>query len=308
MPKPLFAENERVLCYHGPLLYEAKVIKAEINPEGGNNSGIGKAAQYLVHYKGWKQSWDEWVSESRLLKLSEENLRKQRSINETRRHDGADKCLMKDVKNPELLRPSSILDKGKKTEGRGTKRGRDVGYDLEEEMVKRPHLLIPLPDPLKIQLVDDWEAITRKNQVVTLPRNPNVKTILTEYEQYAINESTSAQAQNLINEVNAGLRVYFDRSLGHCLLYRKERQQYVEIRKKLVDKLPSEIYGAEHLLRLFVNLPEMISHTSMEAEVISIVRDRVMKIMDWLVLEHDRLFQSPYEDTSSAYQKINQSL
>jgi hypothetical protein len=65
-----------------------------------------------------------------------------------------------------------------------------------------------------------------------------------------VDRSTIPQAKNLIKEVNAGLKVYFDRSLGFCLLYRNERQQYIDIRKKFKTKPPSEIYGAEHLLRL----------------------------------------------------------
>jgi mortality factor 4-like protein 1 len=57
----------------------------------------------------------------------------------------------------------------------------------------------------------------------------------------------------------SGLQVYFDRSLGQNLLYRFERPQYAEIRKKYVtgpkvvvgqEKEMSAIYGAEHLLRM----------------------------------------------------------
>lgn len=50
-----YAVNEKVLCFHGPLLYEAKVLKAENwTTENTKNGSIG--AQYFVHYKGWKQS------------------------------------------------------------------------------------------------------------------------------------------------------------------------------------------------------------------------------------------------------------
>ena len=50
-----FTVNERCLCYHGPLIYEAKVLKVRNNTEPTEDeelSGIG----YFVHYKGWKQS------------------------------------------------------------------------------------------------------------------------------------------------------------------------------------------------------------------------------------------------------------
>lgn len=48
-----------------------------------------------------------------------------------------------------------------------------------------------------------------------------------------------------------GIQTYFDRALGYILLYRMERKQYQEIKKKFEDKPLSEIYGAEHLARLF---------------------------------------------------------
>lgn len=48
-----FATNERVLCYHGPLIYEAKVLKVETwEPAPGRAGG----PHYFVHYKGWKQT------------------------------------------------------------------------------------------------------------------------------------------------------------------------------------------------------------------------------------------------------------
>ncbi|KAG0148209.1 hypothetical protein CROQUDRAFT_41727 [Cronartium quercuum f. sp. fusiforme G11] len=278
MVKLGFTENERVLCYHGPLIYEAKVTeewKADTSDPTRR-----KGAHYWVHYRGWKQSWDEWVPEDRLLKLNEENLRKQKELNEARRlKDIPEKSIGKDRLTDG--RVGSTVDKGKKPEGRGTKRSRELGAEPEEEPSKRPHIRIVIPEPLKLQLVDDWEAVTRMNRLVTLPRNPNVSTIFQEYEEYAAQSKSSPQSKNLIREVLAGLKVYFDKSLGHSLLYRYERQQYIDIRKKpeFENTLMSDIYGAEHLLRLFVNLPEMISHTPMDPEVVSIVRDHISDIL-----------------------------
>lgn len=46
-----------------------------------------------------------------------------------------------------------------------------------------------------------------------------------------------------------GLCFYFDNALPNMLLYKNEREQYKEACPN--DILPSTIYGAEHLLRLF---------------------------------------------------------
>lgn len=46
-----------------------------------------------------------------------------------------------------------------------------------------------------------------------------------------------------------GLSCYFDKALPVILLYNNEREQYQEACPNNI--LPSAIYGAEHLLRLF---------------------------------------------------------
>lgn len=54
----------------------------------------------------------------------------------------------------------------------------------EAEYLKRPEVKIVIPDVLKLQLVDDWENVTKNNQLVTLPRKPNVRELLEEYREY----------------------------------------------------------------------------------------------------------------------------
>ena len=65
-----FVEGERVLCFHGPLIYEA-VIKGQMRD---------KVTKYLIHYNGWNKNWDEWVAESRVMKYCEENIKKQKEL------------------------------------------------------------------------------------------------------------------------------------------------------------------------------------------------------------------------------------
>jgi len=55
--KAKFSLNEKVYCFHGPMIYEAKVIKVEKEGE--------ESWKYFIHYQGWNKSWDEWAEESR---------------------------------------------------------------------------------------------------------------------------------------------------------------------------------------------------------------------------------------------------
>lgn len=50
-----FSPNERVLCYHGPLMYEAKILKTIVWDESTSLTGV-VGEHYFVHYKGWKQT------------------------------------------------------------------------------------------------------------------------------------------------------------------------------------------------------------------------------------------------------------
>ena len=71
-PKFKFTEGERVLCFHGSLLYEGKSVKAQITKE--------KSTEYFIHYNGWNKNWDEWVPESRVLKYNQANLQRQKEL------------------------------------------------------------------------------------------------------------------------------------------------------------------------------------------------------------------------------------
>jgi hypothetical protein len=67
-------------------------------------------------------------------------------------------------------------------------------------------------------------------------------------------------------EVVDGIQKYFDAALGSLLLYRFERIQYAEAIKSFAGKSMSEVYGAEHLLRLFGTVhctdSQLLSHAT----------------------------------------------
>jgi len=58
-----------------------------------------------------------------------------------------------------------------------------------------------------------------------------------------------------MEEVLRGLRLYFDKCLGARLLYKIERSQYKQMKIQHEDLSNCEIYGFEHLLRLFGMFP-----------------------------------------------------
>lgn len=134
---------------------------------------------------------------------------------------------------------------------RGQKRTREMEMEKEDDFLRKNEIKLFIPDSLKATLVDDWEYITKNQQLVPLPRNPNVMQILQNYRDSCPKKREGSAESDIFDEVVAGLKLYFDRCLGNILLYRFERQQLLDVKKEWPDKEASEIYGGEHLLRLF---------------------------------------------------------
>lgn len=67
----IFLPGEKVLCYHGSLIYEAKLLKTQVKD---------RSVKYYIHYAGWSKNWDEWVGETRVLKYNDTNVLLQKEI------------------------------------------------------------------------------------------------------------------------------------------------------------------------------------------------------------------------------------
>jgi mortality factor 4-like protein 1 len=46
----MYKKDEKVLCFHHELLYEAKILDSKLSDPADKNSYV----LYKVHYKGWK--------------------------------------------------------------------------------------------------------------------------------------------------------------------------------------------------------------------------------------------------------------
>jgi mortality factor 4-like protein 1 len=142
--------------------------------------------------------------------------------------------------------------------------------ELQEETFQaRRAVKIPMPDNLKSLMVDDWENVTKNLQLVQLPSQKPAGVILDEYlhAQKSVRRLNQAES-DILEEVVQGLKEYFNKALGRLLLYRFEREQLFDIHTQLesatsdlAGKQFADIYGGEHLLRLFGKSLHLASHT-----------------------------------------------
>ncbi|KAK2657552.1 hypothetical protein Ddye_010604 [Dipteronia dyeriana] len=278
----IFSESERVLAYHGPRIYEAKVQKAELRK---------KEWRYYVHYLGWSKNWDEWVGAERLMKHTEENVMKQKALEKKL---GVDKS-SKSGRSAQTKQKSSTdakVDKEdlKSNAAKGKKRKSDSGVE-KDTLSAEKFVKIQIPATLKKQLVDDWEFINQQDKLVKLPRSPTVDEILSKYLQYR--SKKDGMMSDSIGEILKGIRCYFDKALPVTLLYKKERQQYLDV---VLDNIsPSTIYGAEHLLRLFVKLPELLPYVNIEEETLTRLQQKFIDFLKFLQKNHSTFFLSAYD-------------
>nr|CAH8875942.1 unnamed protein product [Trichobilharzia regenti] len=102
---PKYEKGEKLLCFHGPLMYEAKCLDVKVKEDG---------VIYYVHYQGWNKSWDEWVTEKRMFKYNEEGLTKKQEL-ERQMKSGKVKVLRKSELKSQSLPPPEVLEDVERT-------------------------------------------------------------------------------------------------------------------------------------------------------------------------------------------------
>ncbi|KAL9237985.1 hypothetical protein vseg_012469 [Gypsophila vaccaria] len=280
---PLYEEGEAVIANHKGYYYLAKVEKVEFN----------KDWKYFIHYMGWNKSWDEWLGVNHLLKRTEENLKKvshdTKKTND--KYAKIDRISQIQLDAPsglggtKLKNSSSLMSRKRKREHIGNK---EKDNDSIEKLVN-----ISIPLTLKKQLINDFELINHTDKLVRLPRTPNVDEIIEKYRDYR--QKKESVIPESVGEVLSGLCIYFNKALPVLLLYNKERQQYQEsIVEDISCPSPSAIYGAEHLLRLFVKLPALLYELNIEEETLRVLQQILLDFLKFLQKNQSMFCLSSY--------------
>lgn len=200
----------------------------------------------------------------------------------------------------------------------------------EEDFLRRPAVRLFIPDALKSILVDDWEKVTKEQKLAPVPSPTPISQFLNEFYAAEADARRPGSADaDILEEVIAGVREYFNKSLGRILLYRFERQQFYEVHKQIesghgehAGKTLCDMYGCEHLLRLFgellislafatfhssalteelVSMPDLIAHTNMDQQSVSRLREELSKMTQWLAKRINLYLNNEYEHAGQEY-------
>lgn len=269
-----------------------------------------KEKWFYVHYFGWKTNYDEWLPLGRMLPHTPRNINEMKRINSEIKErekykkeeelrvkkgkrrassppgsfSGSSRLAHKDDRDfsNSLLRPSkrqNTADLSSKStspfESPSNPRTRRK-VALHDAPGQEIRLSVPLD--LKRLLVNDWQHITRDREIVKLPRPVCVLEILKDFANATVSNQSSGEPENMMDFVQS-MATYFDYAFGMMLLYRFERNQYYAQRHNDANFKPSLVYGAEHLARLIVSMPSLLSQLSSMDDI----------TMQWIVKQLEKL-------------------
>ena len=176
--------------------------------------------------------------------------------------------------------------------------------DAEPSYVQKIEVKIDIPQDLKRFLLDDCDFVTRQKQLVPVPKPANltVKGICESYMEDRQQNSTGPR-ESTLSEVTSGIMEYFNVMLGSHLLYKFERTQYSDILKDYPNKPMCEMYGCEHLLRLFVKLSTVLSYSSLDETSMEFIVIHIHDFLEYMMKCSEDLFAAEYETATPDYHR-----
>lgn len=307
-----FAVGTKLLAEFSGLFYDAVVLAAEMRCL---SKGSLEEQAYKVHYQGWNRKWDQWVRADRCIEKDAAGLATQ----------AAAAAELKARKEREIA-----VAAAKKSKVSNRKRKIDVRKDIDDGVAGgggdggggddeggsgsssssisagsgQPEVELPLNMGLGLKklLVEDWEHVVQDQKIIRLPRECSVQVVLDQFVESKRKSRTTAGVA-VYQEIVAGLKEYFNRCLPKLLLYRLERIQYDAMSAIHVDgAAPSSIYGAEHLLRLFIKLPQLLGRLHLAPDASEPLQIRLNEVLKFLAARKT-VFNAEYFHPDESYMR-----
>lgn len=258
------SQNDRIICQHNGVNYEAKVVSVGKDPKDPK----GSETKYLVHYQGWNKNWDEWVAIDRIQEWTEDNIK-------ALQEQG------KKVKNS-----SKGPGSGRKRLALQQPQAETTVVESEEPLQIEKEIKIKIPEELKSWLIDD-ESNIRAKKLTNMPAKPTITTILKEFINHK-KATSRIISEAVLVELTLGLKDYFNVMLGPHLLYKFERLQY----QNLLDENGKDVdltshYGVIHLVRLFTKIGRVLAHSTLEPQNVQTIVGYLQDLLKFLAKQAD---------------------
>jgi len=243
-----------------------------------DDEGLEYKYFYHVHYTGKSKVYDCWMEEDDLYKYNVELL------------EGVESVVSEEAR----ARAWKAVEE---------KKARLRLIQIPEQLRLR------IPPSLKNIILEDYRQTVQHGRILGIPRSegkPSVAQIVGDWKNKTLNKDDVVDDEDIhaIETTADNLIDYFNYSLRPFLLYHNE----VSLCDRVVvgDTAPASLYGAEHLLRLLVKLPELVCVATMalpeNAKYIVTVEDLLQDLMKYMTDDRNsaRLFAAP-EDYKPAY-------
>lgn len=330
-----YKPNQLVYAYHGPLIYEAKILKVKkkgdsfiINHDLHEETiesneprfDIAKWKNqdcYYLHYQGWNSKWDEWVGIDRIMEFNDENKFKKLELDQLTKKKKAPAGSLSTstttttttttVTNSKRESSSRKLTNNNSNNNQPASKKQKIANGKKSSTPSTPRrsLQLKIPDELKTLLIEDCKNVSKDRKLISLPSKYTIYQILQDYKSYRTKKLSSNQLSKLL-EILTGLETYFNKSLSLILLYKFENLQYLNFLKEdtiNMENSQSKVYGVEHLLRLIVLLPNLISSTTMDGVSTTVLMLELEELAEFLLNRID-IYKNTYDYTSPQYDRL----
>eukprot|EP00611_Tribonema_gayanum_P030352 TRINITY_DN840_c1_g1_i1.p1 TRINITY_DN840_c1_g1~~TRINITY_DN840_c1_g1_i1.p1 ORF type:complete len:335 (-),score=139.47 TRINITY_DN840_c1_g1_i1:76-999(-) len=284
---PKYSQEELVFVQDDGLLYKARIMKLKQTDDGKHH--------YFVHYLGWNSRWDKWSEEEELMPDGPESEELQKRLkDEIKQRQGAPKAAVRKSISGGGGGGSAGEGDGGGDGGAARKKPRIDTKAATEDDSELAQIKLPIPFTLKRQLVQDWENVTQEPRcLLPLPRARTAAHVLDAFIESKRGACTAAQLARF-RELVDGLRLYFDRALPLILLYAHEREHHAAVVAHNKGRAASELYGAEHLLRLFTKLPALLAQTNLNSNEVGQLQAKLGEFLKYMQKNAGELFDGDY--------------
>lgn len=159
-----YKEGDLVLVYAHEGIYEAKILTVRKNTDRKTMPVL-----YFVHYQGWKNKWDEWITKEVMMENNKENKELRKEF----------------MKRKEILRKRKLKQTAtghkskKKREEEDSIVEDDPAFEyIQAEEESQNIFKLNMSEGFKNMLVKDWERITQQKKLVEVPKKVHVHAVL----------------------------------------------------------------------------------------------------------------------------------